>query len=189
MLNTKYFIVSDQNKQPIAQQNLEANGVGWFVQNIKWMPNANEEMMALNSFNSKTEAIIDERFKETVGELSNQPGNGTVNLTQYDPKHMIYNVSNNDTKDQLVVFSEIYYSGNKDWKAYIDGEYAPHIRVNYVLRAMMIPTGSHKVEFRFEPKSYYIGNNISLAFSVVMILMVLGSLGVNLKKELEKGKD
>lgn len=189
MLNTKYFIVSDQNKQPIAQQNPEANGVGWFVQNIKWMPNANEEMMALNSFNSKTEAIIDERFKETVGELSNQTGNGAVNLTQYDPKHMIYNVSNNDTKDQLVVFSEIYYSGNKDWKAYIDGEYAPHIRVNYVLRAMMIPTGSHKVEFRFEPKSYYTGNNISLAFSVIMILMVLGSLGLEFNKLRKASKD
>lgn len=189
MLNTKYFITSNQNKQVIAQQNPEANGVGWFVQNVKWVNSANEEMQSLSNFNSKTEAIINQEFQETVGNKTNYSVSGKITLTQYDPKHMVYEVVNNSNAQQLAVFSEVFYKGNEDWKAYVDGNFVPHIRANYVLRAMQIEPGTHKVEFKFEPASFYTGNSISFAFSIMLVLLVVGSLGVGIKKELDKGKD
>ena len=183
MLNTKYFITANQQNQVVAQQNPEANGVGWFVKSIKWVDSANEEMKALNNFNSKDEAVIDNRYKKFIPNLTDsQTGNGSVELEIYDPKYMVYNVTNKESKNQLAVFSEIYYSGNKDWKAYIDGKYTDHIRVDYILRGLSVPSGQHKVEFKFEPKSYILGNNISMAFSIVLVLLVIGSLGVELKK-------
>ena len=173
MLNTKYFIAPNKQKEPVAQLNPEANGVGWFVQSLLWVNSANDEMSALDNFTSKTEAIIDNRFRGLISDLAdNQSGKGQVLLETYDPKHMVYQVNNDDSKNQLAVFSEIYYSGNKDWKAYIDGKYINHIRADYILRGLSIPTGQHKVEFKFEPKAYLLGNQISMAFSGILLLLL-----------------
>ena len=173
MLNTKYFIAPNKQKEPVAQLNPEANGVGWFVQSLIWVNSANDEMSALDNFTSKTEAIIDNRFRGLISDLAdNQSGKGQVLLETYDPKHMVYQVNNDDSKNQLAVFSEIYYSGNKDWKAYIDGKYINHIRADYILRGLSIPTGQHKVEFKFEPKAYLLGNQISMAFSGILLLLL-----------------
>ena len=71
----------------------------------------------------------------------------------------------------MAVFSDVYY--DKGWNAYIDGEKVPHFRVNYILRALILPSGEHTVEFKFHPKSYYTGNTISLASSLLLILAML----------------
>jgi len=75
---------------------------------------------------------------------------------------------------QLAVFSEIYYP--KGWKAFIDGKETPHIQADYVLRAMVIPAGKHQVEFKFEPASYFVGNKVSLASSILLLLAIGGYL-------------
>ena len=74
--------------------------------------------------------------------------------------------------EQLAVFSEIYY--DKGWNAYIDGKKMPYFRVDYLLRALVLPAGEHTVEFKFHPKSYYTGNKVSLASSLLLILAILG---------------
>ncbi|HSF87957.1 MAG TPA: YfhO family protein, partial [Saprospiraceae bacterium] len=78
--------------------------------------------------------------------------------------------------DQIAVFSEIYYGPNKGWQAYIDGVKAPHFRANYALRAMNVPQGDHEIKFRFEPKSYKIGEMLSLIFSILIILILIFGL-------------
>ncbi len=93
-----------------------------------------------------------------------------IQLIDYKPNHLQYQSSSQ--KDQLAVFSEIYY--DKGWNAYIDDELIPHFRVNYVLRAMIVPAGDHKIDFKFEPKVYYIGEKISFASSLLVILLVVG---------------
>lgn len=170
MLNTKYFIVPTKEGGPMAQQNPMALGNAWFVDTFRIVANADSELNALTTFNPRMEAIIDKRFESELKEF--QPGKdstSTIKLTQYDPEIMKY--SSVSQKTGLAVFSEIYYKNG--WNAFIDGKPASHFRVNYVLRAMVIPGGTHAIEFRFEPKSYFIGEKVSLFSSAFMLVLVV----------------
>lgn len=175
MLNTKYIIYNPQ-AQPIP--NPYANGNVWFVEHIDWVDNANEEIEKLASVNTKTTAIIDKRYQTEIGTFKSSSFAGnTIKLLDYKPNHLVY--ESNSTTQQLAVFSEVYY--DKGWNAYIDGELMPHFRANYTLRAMMIPSGKHKVEFKFLPESYYIGEKIALVGSILLILAFLVIMGREIK--------
>lgn len=180
MLNTKYLIGSDpQSGQKILQLNDQACGNAWFVSEIKYVANADSEMTALTNFNPKSTAIIDERFKETLTGLNiSADSSANIRLTKYSPDTLNY--ESNSNADGFVVFSDIYY--DKGWNAYIDGEKVPHVRVNYLLRGMKIPAGKHAIEFRFEPEKYYLGEKVSLASSVILVLLVLLALWKQFKK-------
>jgi hypothetical protein len=181
MLNTKYFILSSKTGgPPFAQQNPGALGAAWFVKEFKMVANADSEMTALTGFNPAQTAIVDERFKDQLTGLNIQPDSAaSIRHTEYRANHLTYET--NVASEQLAVFSEIYY--DKGWNAYIDGQPAQHFRVNYVLRAMRIPAGSHKVEFRFEPKVYATGEKVSLAGSVILILLFAGVAFRELKSD------
>jgi len=172
MLNAKYFITG-QPGQEIAQQNPGALGSVWYTENIDWAKDADEEMEKLTDFNPQSTVIIDSRFKDYIGDLkpTSSPQN-SIQLSKFHPDNMEY--TSNSASENFAVFSEIWYKGNVDWKAYIDGEETEFIRVNYLLRGMKIPAGQHEIEFKFYPKSHYIGTKISLASSVLIILMLLG---------------
>ena len=167
MLNTKYIIYNPK-ADPIINQN--ALGNAWFVSEVKTLKNANEEMDALNYFNPVTTAIVDKRFSETITDFTLNP-DATIKLNQkeYQPNHLTYSLTN-ITSNQLVVFSEIYYE--KGWNAYIDGKIVPHFRANYVLRSMMVPEGTTKIEFKFEPSSYSTGETVAYASSILLLLLL-----------------
>ena len=97
---------------------------------------------------------------------------GTISLTSFHPDKMIY--SSNSDENKLAVFSEIWYKGNVDWTASIDGAETEFIRVNYLLRGLKIPRGKHEIIFKFYPKSHYTGSTISLIFSILIILLIIG---------------
>jgi len=174
MLNTKYFIVFDNNRQPFAQKNPDALGNAWFVEDYRIVPNANEEILALNDFNPEREAIIDERFENYIaGKSFSKDTLSSIKLDSYKPNHLVY--SANCAQEELAVFSEIYYPDG--WNAFIDGEQAEYFRVNYILRAMVIPQGEHTIEFKFEPRSYYIGNKVSLFSSIILLIFIVYVFG------------
>jgi uncharacterized membrane protein YfhO len=142
--------------------------------------NADEEIAALDSFNPSETAIVDMRFESFLkGHEIKRDTLSSIKLISYKPNDLIYETST--IKEQLAVFSEIYY--DKGWNAYVDGKFTPHFRANYILRSMIIPVGKHKVEFKFEPKSFIVGEKISMASSVLLLLLVLGSFGVILKRK------
>src|SRR5690606_611297 len=125
------------------------------------------EMQAIDSFDPKQVAIVHTEFEPLID--STKVGNSKntkIELIDYRPDHLVYEYS--APKSVVAVFSEIYY--DKGWKAFVDGEEIPYFRANYVLRAAQLPGGNHKVEFKFEPQSYYVGENISLAASVILVL-------------------
>jgi hypothetical protein len=183
MLNTKYIIQADENKRPSAYPNMGYMGNAWFVEEVLFVKNADEELAALDNFDPAKTAIIDERFTDVLNGFEPAYDSlGQISLIDYKPNHLQY--ESNTQSDQLAVFSEIYY--DKGWNAYIDDNLVPHIRVNYLLRALVIPAGKHKIDFRFEPKVYFVGEKISFASSLFLILVVLGFGFYEIRKYFKK---
>jgi hypothetical protein len=176
MLNTKYFIIQNpSNGEPVAQRNPNALGNAWVVSDLKIANNADEEMSLLDSINPATSAVISKSYWELIDKFKpTEDTTAMVRLTSYHPDHLEYQYQSSAT--QLVVFSEIYYNSGLGWNAYIDGKPVDHVRVNYILRGLVVPAGSHKIEFKFEPKTHALGEKVSLAFSITFILGLLGIL-------------
>ncbi|HVK48257.1 MAG TPA: YfhO family protein, partial [Pseudobacter sp.] len=173
MLNTKYFIGRDrQSNQPIAQMNPGALGAVWFVKGLRYEPNADAEMRALDNFSPADTAIMDVREKSKVTFEPQFDSLASIRMTRNINDEVSY--ESNAASNQFAVFSEVYYPNG--WKAFIDGKEAPIARVNYTLRGMAIPAGKHNIEFRFEPASYHTGNLITLITGIISILLVLGGV-------------
>ncbi|WP_196890147.1 YfhO family protein [Aureivirga sp. CE67] len=180
MINTKYFIDVDQERRPQIQINEEANGNAWFVDKVDFVKNANEEILALSNFDSKTTAIVDERFKKDLeGIQIMKDSTATISLTNYKANELTY--ESNTTKPQVAIFSEAYYKNG--WNAYVDGQKTPIFRADYVLRGIVVPAGKHKVEFKFEPQVIKTGNTITLISYALLILIPLGWYFVEKKKK------
>jgi hypothetical protein len=193
MLNVKYVIQSDENGQKLALANPAANGNAWFVEKIKFVNSANEEMKALDSLDTKNVAIISNESDSK--EVSNSKSYSkayqkkdfvkdslaSIQLTFYKPNQLKY-VSNN-SNEGFAVFSEMYYKNG--WKATIDGKEAPIYRVNYVLRGLKVPAGKHTIEFKFEPEVVKTGSTIALMSSIGMLLLIGAGVYFERKKKIE----
>ena len=181
MLNTKYLITADQNGQKEMMKNRStAAGHAWFVQKVEYVKNADEEMMAISSFDPKNVMVVDQKFKSLIDvKKVGYDGNGFIRLTNYHPDHLTYEYSSG--RDALAVFSEMWYE--KGWNAYVDGEKIPYFRANYILRAAQLPGGNHKLEFKFEPSSYYTGETISLIASILLLLSLGYAIFLEVKRK------
>jgi len=177
MLNTKYFILADKNRQPYAQYNSEALGHVWFVSNYVFVEDADHEIDALNNFKPDSTVIIDKRFKSMIDSVSiSTTPNGTITLQSYAPNKLVY--TSNTPNNQIAVFSEIYYKDG--WNAYVDDELHPYFRANYILRGMVIPKGKHTIIFKFEPQLYTTGESIAMVSSILLILLVVAGFAYEL---------
>jgi hypothetical protein len=180
MMNTRYLIY-DLNNMPLP--NPHALGNAWFVGDFKIVANADEEISALKGINPEDEVVIDKRFAQYVeGKRFQKDGFGNITLTEYQPNYLKYSAKSGS--EQLAVFSEIFYKNG--WKAYIDGNEVPHFRVNYILRALVLPAGEHTVEFKFHPASYYTGNKVSFASSLLLLLAIAGYAFLEYRKRKTK---
>lgn len=180
MLNTKYVITPGADGRPAARQNPLAMGNAWFVEKMNIVENADEELhfLTTDEFNPEEVAVIDKRFEDKLsGFQPSKDSTAVIYFEEYKPNYLKYETES--SKDQLAVFSEIYFANG--WNAYIDGELKPHWRANYVLRSMIIPAGEHTVEFKFEPKIYYTGEKISLAGSILLVLFVIGGVVIDFR--------
>ncbi|MBN1182923.1 MAG: YfhO family protein [Bacteroidales bacterium] len=179
MLNTRYIIYNPE-ASPLINKHVLGNA--WFVKNYQMVENADAENKALYSINPALTAVIDNRFSGIIDDFkANYDSTAQIALLEYQPNYLKY--QSNSNKEQMAVFSEIYY--DKGWDAFIDGNPSEYFRINYVLRGMIIPEGNHIIEFKFEPKSYYTGNKISKASSIAMILLLLLGFGFEIYKSLK----
>lgn len=188
MLNTKYFIVPMQNGKSGVQPNPAALGNAWFVSDIKWVKNADEEMAALNgpslqtpmdtsagNFNPAQTAVVRDTFKAVVGtDAFGKDATASIRLAPggYAPNTMKY--ESNNSLPGIAVFSDIYYPTG--WTATIDGKEAPVFKANYVLRAMKIPAGKHSIEFQFHSKAFETGKKLALTGSILLSLLIAGGI-------------
>lgn len=169
MLDTKYYILNP-SAPPIP--NPAALGNAWFVDQIRWVPNADTEMTTLSHFDPKTTAVIDQRFKAQLDDFAPAAdSSASITLTSHTPNEMRYTAHN--THDGFGVFSEIYYPAG--WLAYIDGKETPITRVNYLLRGLKIPAGTHDITFKFHPQIFYTAETISGVSSIGLMILVLAA--------------
>lgn len=180
MLNAKYFIVQNQQSgEYMAQRNPGALGNAWFVKELKWVANPDSEISALTNFNASNTAIIDKKWEKEINANAFQfDSTASIKLKSYKANELVYEAQ--ATKPQMTVFSEIYYP--KGWNAYVDGKLTTHIGVNYVLRAMLIPAGKHEVIFKFEPETYYKGEKIAMAGSILLFLFLIAGVFMQRKQ-------
>ena len=165
MLNTKY-IIYPKNNQKTFELNPEAFGNAWIVGDIKWVATPNEEIDAITGTDVKKVAIVNEEFKNLVGDFKATPAEGIVKLVDYKPNELKYQFDS--SKDELVVFSEIWTKNG--WKMWIDGVESPLFRSDYILRSAIIPAGQHEIVMRYEPSIWHIGNAIQLITSLLILI-------------------
>jgi hypothetical protein len=173
MLNTKYFITQNPaTGASMAQLNPNANGPAWFVKAIRFVPNADAEMNVLNTLHTKDSAVAQQKFASQVKQQPQFDSTATIKVTEYLNDKITYTSSSNT--NQFAVFSEVYYPHG--WNAYIDGQKADYIKVDYVLRGMSVPAGKHTIEFRFEPQSYKTANSLMLVASLLTFALLIAAI-------------
>ena len=181
MLNTRYFIFPLDGGQTVPIQNPYVYGNAWFVDQISYVNNANEELETVGKLDLRHQAVADARFKAQLGEAVVQDTASVVNITSYEPNRLKYEV--NTGKGGVLVFSEIYYPG---WTVTVDGQPAELGRVNYILRAIHLQPGKHQVELAFFPKSVSVTETVAYIAFVLLLLIAVGIVFIeyrNRKKE------
>ncbi|MBO7119721.1 MAG: YfhO family protein [Bacteroidaceae bacterium] len=188
MLNTKYVILplKDGGKLPV--QNPWAQGNGWFVEQVQYVPDADAEIAALHDADLRRIAVVDKQFESILGNEVKAPADSTfegedletwrVELTSYEANRLTYKVKSQ--QGGVVVFSEIYYPG---WTCTVDGQPTEIARANYVLRAIKVPAGEHEVVMTFDPQTVHITEAIAYGALAVLALMLLALLGINLYRK------
>jgi hypothetical protein len=196
MLNTRFIIVRGPGNQPQVIPNPDAAGNAWFVQNIKTVHTADEDILALNApsfgdtmqapgdFHPKETAIIRDTYTDEIKGLQPSADSGAyVRLTKYGLNDIHY--ESNNSREGLAVFSDIWYPYG--WKAYVDGKETPIIRADYVLRALRLPPGKHKIDFVFHPSKFYTGNTLAGISSILLYALLIAAIifAVKSKKTLD----
>lgn len=180
MLDTRYFILPDNASGKLhVEFNEKAFGPAWFVDQIQWVKNADEEMKALEDTPLQDKGIVDERFRPMLKDYQPLAANDTVmpepivELRSYTPNKATYRTTT--THPRLLIFSDVYYPHG--WKLMLDGKQElPLIRADYVLRAAYIPAGTHELEMTFDPSSIHRTELIAGVSTALLILLLVGAL-------------
>ncbi len=179
MLNTKYIININEKGQRTLQKNDNANGNAWFVTQLNVVNDANEEITVLDIIDTKKTAIIRKDFAKNLA--TTYPIDSTTTIKLIDYKANALTFESNTNSKQFAVFSDMYYKDG--WIATIDGNTTPIYSVNYVLRGIEIPSGKHKIEFKFEPTVIKKGTTITLISYVLLFLIPIGWFMIEKKKK------
>ena len=180
MLNVKYVIVpTGQGEVPIV--NPFVNGNAWFVENVKFVSSADEEMKALASLDTKREVVINSLTNDMKESTFKRDTTASIQLFSHQPNTLKYNSNNSNAG--FAVFSENYYKNG--WNATIDGKEAKIYQVNYVLRGLQIPAGKHTIEFKFEPQVVKTGSTIALFSAIGMLLLIAAGVYFGNKNKIQ----
>ncbi len=181
MLNAKYIVMSDDE----VYTNPDALGNSWFVDRLMWVDGADAEMGALDSINPAVTAVSDIRFKEILGSTvpPMEPGD-TIYEIAYAPNELSYTARSR--KGGVAVFSEVYFPWG--WKAWIDGNETSIGRVDYLLRAIRIPAGDHKVTMRFDPGSIHTTVTIATIAIILIYIAAAGAIVFSIARRQPRNK-
>ncbi len=182
MLNMKYLILPLKDNGRIPILNPYANGNAWFVDNVKYVDNADDELAMLGSINTKQVAVANKSFQNILGEAK-ADSTAIATLTAYEANELGYDAESK--QGGVLVFSEIYYPG---WTATVDGNEVEIARVNYVLRAIKMDGGKHHVVLKFDPQSVHTTDTIAYIALILLVIMLIGAIALPIIKSKKQDK-
>ena len=188
MLNCRYFLRPFGDGQTLPVRRPSALGNCWFVEQVRFVDNPNDEILALNDFDPATTAIIDRSKFQVDIDAAPRDSSETITLVHeypQSPDRLTYHSHTN--RARLALFSEVFYA--PDWQAYIDGKPIPHYRADYILRALVVPAGDHTILFVNEAPTLHRLDNVTLIISILMLLLMAAAIYlVSGKRKTESGK-
>lgn len=194
MLNTRYIIFKGGDQRPAIQPNPDALGNAWFVNNVKVVDNADQEMLGMNAENisdtARVEnawragqtAIVQKKYWKQQENTFEKDSSAMVKLTKYGLNSLAF--TSNNRHDGFAVFSDIYYPAG--WKAYVDGKETEIVKTDYLLRGLYLPAGQHSIEFKFHPDTYFKWNKVSLISSILILLICISGFGLSLRQGMKE---
>ena len=179
MLNARYFIMPLQDGKTVPILNPYVYGPAWFIDRVTYVDNANKEIEAVGKIDLGREAVADTRFKDVLKTSAAQDSTSSVKITKYMSDQIEYDVYSKN--GGVIVFSEVYYPG---WTATVDGQPAQLGRANYLLRALNVAPGQHKVVLTFRPKSVTVTETVAyVAYAILLLaIAVVAYLGYRKKR-------
>lgn len=157
-----------------------AYGNAWFVNNVQYVDNANQEIDALHDILPTETAVVDKRFKDALKGMTDahKDSLSAIRLTSYAPNRLTYETENSG--DGIAVFSEIYYPDG--WQVTIDGQKAELGRADYILRTLYVPAGKHTIEMRFDPQSLHVTEGIAYGAFILLLIGVIAVVWMERRK-------
>ena len=179
MLNARYFIMPLQDGKTVPILNPYVYGPAWFIDRVTYVDNANKEIEAVGKIDLGREAVADTRFRDVLKTSAAQDSTSSVKITKYLSDQIEYDVYSKN--GGVIVFSEVYYPG---WTATVDGQPAQLGRADYLLRALNVAPGQHKVVLTFRPKSVTVTETVAyVAYAILLLaIAVVAYLGYRKKR-------
>ncbi len=182
MLNTRY-IIQDPAKLPSI--NMGAMGNAWLVDEITYVDTPDAEIAAVETLELDRRAVADLRFEPILGKAQPKEAGDTIFETSYAPNRLTYHVDSR--RGGVAVFSEVYFPWG--WHVSVDGQPAELARVNYILRAMRVPAGSHTIEMWFDPDSLHTTTTIARVAIICIYLLLAAAAAAAIIRRKGKNDD
>lgn len=186
MLNVKYIIAN----QPIGLSGLKPvfnSGNTLVLLNENYLPrmffvNSIEDMNALEFLNkfkngeiNPTEtAIVEDKDFEI------QPADSTASIKILNYDEALIEAEVNASGNNFVFIGNSYHPG---WNAYSNGEKIKVYKTNHGYLGVVIPKGKHNLRIEYAPESFFIARNVALALSSIVVLGLLVTVGIELRKK------
>ena len=171
ILNVKYVLYESEEGGLKPLMNPENLGNAWFVETLTQTASPDETYQKLATIDFSKEAVSESLRIPDIPKSYASDSLASISLTHHEPGYLRY--TSQASEASFAVFSEMHYPTG--WIATIDGVEQPHYNVNYILRGMPIPKGTHLIEFVFDPPVVRLGGRIQwMSFLVFMILLAFG---------------
>ena len=133
--------------------------------------------------------------EEEISGIEPPDSTASVSIQKFEDEFIDLGV--NASGNNFLFLGDTYMTGETDyklfkvhtgWKAFIDGAETKIYRANHGFRGIVVPKGKHKVEFTYQPESFFISKYLSLTFSSLIILGLIISAFFNFRKNKTSGE-
>ena len=125
------------------------------------------ELLRPPDFDARREAVVSEaEWRASGGGTTELGASAEAVVVEYRPERVV--VETHLASPGLLVLSDAFYPG---WRALVDGQESPILRVDHAFRGVRLEAGWHRVEFVYQPTSLRVGLAISGATAVAAMVI------------------